>query len=174
MSRTNSHDSTLILGLGNPILGDDGIGCLVADRLKADFKTEDNIEVISASVSPLRMVDEIAGKERLIIIDSASTGSLEPGTLFEIEPSRKRPAPATTHSFSLDQLQEIGASLGLSMPRYVKMYGIEIVPPREYTSTLSPGIKTKIPELVREIASREMDDRPSEHSNNSARGETTV
>lgn len=174
MSRTSSPDSTLILGLGNPILGDDGIGCLVADRIKTDFKTEETIEVISASVSPLRMVDEIAGKERLIIIDSVSTGSREPGTLFEIEPSENRSSPVTTHSFSLDQLREIGASLGLAMPRYVKMYGIEIVPPKEYTSALSPGIRAKIPELVREIAGRELNEHPEEYSNNSARGETTV
>ena len=174
MTGTRSPDSTLILGLGNPILGDDGIGCLVADRIKTDFKSEDTIEVISASVSPLRMVDEIAGKERLIIIDSVSTGSLEPGTLFEIEPSEERSAPFSTHSFSLDQLREIGASLGLAMPRYIKMYGIEIVPPREYTSALSHCIRAKIPELVREIASRELNDQPSEYSSKSARGETTV
>lgn len=147
---------TMILGLGNPILGDDGIGCSVAEFIGDSLDTDSGVTVLSASISPIRLVDEISGHHRLIIIDSITTGQAEPGELLEIEFRKRSSFPISAHHFSIEQLQDIGTSLGLSMPGYVKVYGIEIIRPEVYEGSISPALRELLPELAEEIINREL------------------
>ncbi len=146
----------MILGLGNPILGDDGIGCSVAEFIGNGLAEGSRVTVLSTSVSLIRLVDEISGHHRLIIIDSITTGQAEPGELMEIEFRKRSASPISAHHFSIEQLQNIGNALGLTMPEYVKIYGIEIIRPEEYEEGLSPALSNLIPEFAEEIINREL------------------
>jgi len=146
----------MILGLGNPILGDDGIGCSVAEFIGNGLAEGSIVTVLSASVSLIRLVDEISGHNRLIIIDSITTGQVEPGELMEIEFRNRSSSPISAHHFSIEQLHDIGNALGLSMPEYVKIYGIEIIRPEVYEEGLSPALEDLLPEFAEEIINREL------------------
>ncbi len=141
----------MILGLGNPILGDDGIGCFVSELIGSRIPEDSGVTILSASVSPIRLLDEISGYERLVIIDSITTGRAEPGELLEIRFPRNGTLPVSAHHISIDQLLPAGNALGLSMPKYVKVYGIEIIRPEEYSDTLSPVLRKRLPEIAEEI-----------------------
>ena len=146
----------MILGLGNPILGDDGVGCSVAEFIGNGLAEGSGVTVLSTSVSLIRLVGEISGHRRLIIIDSITTGQAEPGELMEIEFRKRSASPISAHHFSIEQLQNIGNALGLSMPEYVKIYGIEIIRPEVYEEGLSPALSNLIPEFAEEIINREL------------------
>ena len=146
----------MILGLGNPILGDDGVGCSVAEFIGNGLAEGSRVTVLSTSVSLIRLVGEISGHRRLIIIDSITTGQAEPGKLMEIEFRKRSASPISAHHFSIEQLQNIGNALGLSMPEYVKIYGIEIIRPEVYEEGLSPALSNLIPEFAEEIINREL------------------
>ncbi len=146
----------MILGLGNPILGDDGVGCSVAEFIGNGLAEGSRVTVLSTSVSIIRLVGEISGHRRLIIIDSITTGQAEPGELMEIEFRKRSASPISAHHFSIEQLQNIGNALGLSMPEYVKIYGIEIIRPEVYEEGLSPALSNLIPEFAEEIINREL------------------
>ncbi len=146
----------MILGLGNPILGDDGIGCSLAEFIGNRLGTDSGITVLSTSVSLIRLVDEISGHHRLIIIDSITTGQAEPGELMEIEFRKRSSSPISAHHFSIEQLRDIGNALGLSMPEYIKIYGIEIIRPEVYEDGLSPALEDLLPEFAEEIINREL------------------
>jgi len=165
----------MILGLGNPILGDDGIGCVVAELIGNRLGTGSGVTVLSTSVSLVRLVDEISGHHRLIIIDSITTGQTEPGELMEIEFRKRSSFPISAHHFSIEQLQDIGNALGLSMPEYVKVYGIEIIRPEVYEDSLSPALQNLLPEFAEEIINRELLSNCMIHdSNTTPRGEFAV
>ena len=146
----------MILGLGNPILGDDGIGCSVAEFIGNGLAEGSRVTVLSTSVSLIRLVDEISGHHRLIIIDSITTGQAEPGELLEIEFRKRSSSPISAHHFSIEQLHDIGNALGLSMPEYVKIYGIEIIRPEVYEEGLSQTLEDLLPEFAEEIINREL------------------
>src|SRR4030066_253399 len=78
---------TLILGIGNPILSDDGVGFLVAERLKEALKTRKDITVKETSVSGLSLLDEITGYERLIIVAAIQTRDGKPGDIYRLTPA---------------------------------------------------------------------------------------
>jgi len=61
------NPKTLILGLGNPILSDDGIGLVVAERLKGRVG---GVDVISTPLTGLHLLDLMVGYDALFLIDA--------------------------------------------------------------------------------------------------------
>lgn len=149
-----------MLGMGNPILGDDGIGCRIASELKDRLDTRSGITFLSTSFSLVRIIDEIAGHDKLIVIDSISTGKHSPGTFLEIEilDEQYEHAPISQHHFSIGSLIDMGNRLGLDMPEEIIIYGVEIDPALEFTDTLSPVIEAGLPEYINEIVEKEFID----------------
>lgn len=150
--------STIIIGLGNPILLDDGIGCALADFIADRISANSGITVLSTSLSPIRLMDEIAGNDNLIIIDSITTGTCNPGTLHVLNAQVEDRHPVSVHHFTFEGMNRIGAALGLRMPNKVNIYGIEILRPEEYGSGLSPALRDRIPQMANEILSMEFPD----------------
>lgn len=75
---------TIIIGLGNPFLSDDGVGIIVANEIKKLLVNQNlnghNIAVTTASVGGLRLMEMMVGFDRAILIDSLVTGG-RPGTI---------------------------------------------------------------------------------------------
>jgi len=70
----------LVIGLGNPLMGDEGIGCVVARRLAADPGLPAHAEVLCGGTDLLRYADQIEGRARVVLIDAVDNGD-EPGTV---------------------------------------------------------------------------------------------
>ena len=109
---------TLILGLGNPILSDDSVGCRVAMALK-DILTEPDVDIMEASIAGLDFLDLLAGYDRVIIIDAIQTVKGVPGRIYRLEPETfadtRHAGPP--HDVNLSTALELGKKLGLPIPR---------------------------------------------------------
>ena len=79
---------TLIIGLGNPILGDDGVGWAVADKVQP--QTE--IEIEKLSLGGLSLMERISGYKRVILIDAIQSGSKPLGNV-SVFPLKDLPNP---------------------------------------------------------------------------------
>jgi hydrogenase maturation protease len=71
---------TLVLGLGNRLMGDDGIACHVADRLASDDAVLANADVISGATDVLRLADQFRDRRQVFVIDAA-LDDVGPGTV---------------------------------------------------------------------------------------------
>lgn len=70
----------LIGGIGNVLLGDDGVGPYVARLLAARYEFDDGVEVADLGTPALDLIDQISGKDAVILIDSIETDAA-PGTV---------------------------------------------------------------------------------------------
>ena len=70
---------TLIIGLGNPILGDDGVGWKVANQLTTIIDPDSSVEIDCASLGGLSLMERMLGYQRVIVIDSMETGQSPEG-----------------------------------------------------------------------------------------------
>jgi hydrogenase maturation protease len=61
---------TLILGLGNPILTDDGVGVLVAEEVRSRLPEDTPIDITEVSVGGLTLMETMIGYDRVILIDA--------------------------------------------------------------------------------------------------------
>lgn len=139
---------TLILGLGNPILGDDGVGIYIASALDGLFQ---DTEVYTASMIDLNMLDLFIEYDRVIVIDALLDGSSPIGTL------RKLPlGQATLHLFSSHgvhffELLQLGKDLRYDLPRIERIYGIGIGDGAVFGTELSPRLMEMIEDIIHEI-----------------------
>ena len=76
---------TLVLGLGNSILSDDSVGWRVIDQLKTKFNRV-GLTFAHSSASGIRLLEEIIGYDRLIIIDAIQTEGGQAGNVYHLDP----------------------------------------------------------------------------------------
>jgi hydrogenase maturation protease len=140
---------TLILGIGNTALTDDGVGCKVAQRLKKRLRGRSNITVKETAVSGLSLLDELTGYERLIIVDAIQTKGGKPGDIYKLSPGDfKTGRMAIVHDLGLVSTLELGRKLEMDMPREVIIFAIEAKDMATFSEQCTPEVKKAIPKAV--------------------------
>jgi hydrogenase maturation protease len=145
--------TTLVVGLGNPILGDDGVGWRVAERVREAVDDPD-VAVLCLSLGGLSLVEHLAGYRKVMIVDAMTTGA-PPGTLHRFaagaaeEPGAQH--TASVHDLSLASALALGRELGLDLPAEIRVVGVEAAPEFEFGETLSEAVARALPEAERSV-----------------------
>jgi hydrogenase maturation protease len=141
---------TLILGLGNPILSDDSIGIRIANLLKERCK---DLDAIEASAAGFRIIDEIVGYDKLIIIDSIKTGSAPVGTLFKFSEQdfNKTLHFTAPHDLSFFEAFEIMQQYYSDLPKEIVIYAIEVADTSTFSEYCTPQVESAIPVITERI-----------------------
>ncbi len=141
---------TVILGLGNELLGDDGVGIVAARLLKEEIR--DEVKVLESSLSGLALLDILVGYEKAILIDSILTESGIPGQVYEIDPQDLPPAKASSgHYAGLPELFEISEIYQLDFPQCVKIFAVEVEDPYTLKEGLSENVQDALPDLIARV-----------------------
>jgi len=142
---------TLVLGIGNPILGDDGIGFHIAQELAKEIKDE-NIDVKDTSVDGLNLLELIVGYDRLIVIDAIMTEDEKVGEIYRLkpenicEPARSAISP---HHFNLATTLEIGKRLfPKEIPEEIIVFAVGTQEVTKVTEEMTVKVKKAIPRVV--------------------------
>lgn len=121
----NRGDSTLVIGCGNRLRGDDGVGLELAACLGKHFGGD--ATVLAFEGEPISLLNLWTGFERVIIIDAVRSGEAV-GTLHRFEVSQK-PIPnslfgRSTHAYGVAEVIELARALN-KLPPKLTVYGIE-------------------------------------------------
>lgn len=139
----------LILGLGNDLLGDDGIGLLAASKLEGRFGPD--VAVQTSGLSGLYLLEPLEGFEDAIIID-AVVGD-RPGRVRELEASEVRPVPVpSAHYAGLPEALALARASGMRVPRRLRIFAVEMDPTQVIGTVPSPTVMDALPELMARIA----------------------
>ena len=148
---------TIILGVGNPILRNDGVGVHVAEELKKMINRPD-VKIDSAFTGGMNLLDLIVDHDRAILIDAVKRSDRKPGDV-DLLPIGELSAFHTCnpHDVSLPQAIELARRLGEKrVPKDIKLVGINIGELScEFGEELSGEIKKAIPKAV-EIVKEEV------------------
>jgi hydrogenase maturation protease len=145
----------LVVGLGNPILSDDGVGIRVAQEIK---NLCPNIEIIEASVAGFRLLDEIIGYDKVIIIDAMQKGEGTPGKLHRLSPENFASTLHGTspHDISFFEALKIMQDSGAKLPSTIIIYGIEVQETSLFSENCTEEVQKQIPTITREIIKNEL------------------
>jgi len=140
--------STLVLGMGNPILSDDGLGLVVARRLR-ELPMPSDVEVAESEVGGLRLLELVRGFTKVVIIDALRSGA-EPGTIGRVDAAAFRGGHryGSAHSIHLGTALELGEQLGYDMPGEVVVYTVEAVDVETFGEDLSPPVAAAAERVV--------------------------
>lgn len=141
---------TIILGIGNPILRNDGVGVHVAEELKKMISRPD-VKIDSAFTGGMNLLDMIVDHDRAILIDAVKRFDRKPGDV-DLLPIGELSAFHTCnpHDVSLPQAIELAKRLGEKrIPKDIKLVGINIGELScEFGEELSGEIKQAVPKAV--------------------------
>jgi len=146
--------NTLILGIGNPILTDDGVGIKIAHKLKEE---RPELEVVETGEAGLTLLDLITGYDRLIIIDSIKTEQGKPGQVYKVELEDLKPAMdfSSSHGIDIATAFKLGQRLGYRMPKSVSIYAVEMKDNTTFGERCTEEVEEKIPFIAKQIIDEE-------------------
>lgn len=144
MGTVGRPSSILVLGLGNPILGDDGVGWAVAQQVRAEVAQEIAIEVDFAALGGLSLMERMLGYRKVVLIDAIETGASPEGTVSSF-PLASLPNPmwghtASTHDTSLMTALQAAKAMGADIPGTVLVVAIEAKRTYDFSEKLSPRV----------------------------------
>lgn len=138
----------VVLGVGNLIMADEGVGVRVVEALERDYRLPPGVAAIDAGTSGMEMLEELSHLDFLLVVDAVAAGK-PPGTLVKLAGEavpvffRRNLSP---HGIGLS---DVLAALEFmdAAPREVVVIGVQPVS-LELSTELTPAIAARVPELV--------------------------
>ncbi|MDI6773960.1 MAG: hydrogenase maturation protease [Verrucomicrobiota bacterium] len=144
---------TVVIGLGNLLMGDEGVGIRIIRKLAEQEEQSPDTEFVEAGAAGMGIVHALAGRKKAVIIDCARMGE-RPGAMLRFAPrdvaSRKAQSAYSLHEGDILQAIELSARLG-ECPASVVIFGVEPVDlgPGD---RLSPALNARLDSYVRRVA----------------------
>jgi hydrogenase maturation protease len=144
----SSRGPTVVLGLGNPIMGDDGFGLVVLGRLQAEWSLPPEVETIDGGTWGLKLLPLIETAGRVLVLDAIEAG-LAPGSPVVLEQGelpRYFAQKLSPHQIDLREVLAL-AELRGALPSDVVAIGAQ--PERvELLAELSPILAGRVEEIA--------------------------
>jgi hydrogenase maturation protease len=138
----------LVIGLGNPLMGDDGVGCAVAERLADDPRLPESVDVMNAGTDLLRCAGRLDARRRVVIVDAVEDNGV-PGDVILLDEEDAELDLCQQHAHLLSTVEAIrllkmtsGASfllLGVTISR------VTMEP------SLSPAVAARLPAILSRV-----------------------
>jgi hydrogenase maturation protease len=146
-----THPRTLVMGIGNLLMGDEGIGVHAVREILEGLDLPPDIAVIDGGTGGFHLLSYFSDYARVIMIDATMDGQ-EDGTVTLIEPryASDFPRSLTAHDIGLRDLVESAALLGHLPKVYLVTVSISDMQPMRVS--LSPGLQAAVPRVVGRVA----------------------
>lgn len=139
---------TIVIGLGNPILGDDGVGWKVAEEVKKRVCARADVDVECVSLGGISLMERLIGYDRAVLVDAFKSeetrGSVLVMNLNDM-PNYSAVHTTSAHDVSLQNALEMGKNLGAKLPKRVMIVGVTTEPSFEFSNDLTSEAQAAVP-----------------------------
>ncbi|MFZ7103633.1 MAG: hydrogenase maturation protease [Peptococcaceae bacterium] len=138
---------SLVVGLGNPILSDDGVGNKIAGILKN--KVNPDVEVVEATLAGFNLLELLAGYETAVLVDAIQTKGGKAGDIYKLNKDDLAFSQrlASVHDINLYTAWQLGEQLGVSLPDKLVIFAIEVEDVLTFSESLTPQVEAAVPEV---------------------------
>jgi hydrogenase maturation protease len=156
----------LVLGIGNTIMGDDGVGIYVARMVKERTRSRADVQVKELGVSGFKLVEEILGYDEVIIVDSYASEGTEPGRIRELGPGDFEDTLHASSPHGANFATALALYTNLQpyrIPRKLRIFTVDIHATAAFGESLSDRVREAALKLT-ELVLREMEQGDEGHS----------
>lgn len=145
----------VILGIGNILMSDEGIGVHAVEALQQRFLLPDNVDVVDGGTTGMELLPDLQGAQHLIVVDAVRVG-VAPGTVVRLEGDEVPAFFKTKLSPHQVGLSDVLAALRFSggEPERVVLIGVQPVS-LDMAMELSPEVAAKM-DRVLELVTAEL------------------
>ncbi len=155
--QAHRRKDVVVIGLGNILLSDEGIGVHLIKRLSTRQNEFPLVDFIDAGAAGMSLLHLIANRKKAVILDCAKMDA-QPGTIRRFTPDQvesvKKLSNFSLHEVDILQVINLSRQLG-ECPGEITFFGIQpesISPGRDLSKTLSSGIDNYIADICKELA----------------------
>ena len=138
----------VVLGIGNIILSDEGVGVRAAEALEATYELPDYVEVIDGGTAGMELLGPLSGVDLLLVLDAVTAGGA-PGTIVKLA-GREVPvffrSKLSPHQVSICDVLA-GLEFSGELPRDLVLIGVE-PESMELGLELTPTVAARLPEMA--------------------------
>jgi hydrogenase maturation protease len=142
----DSKGKTLIVGMGNLLCRDEGIGVHVVQEMEK-MELPGHIELLDIGTSTMDLISHLEGVERLIVIDAMQGGGV-PGTIYKCKPEDllpKEEGPISLHEIGLLESLDMAKKMGWEIQTVVVGVEPEVL---DWGMELSEAVRDKVPKII--------------------------
>lgn len=142
--------TTVVLGLGNLVHADDGVGIHAIEWLRRDPRVPPGVVLIDGGTQGLSLIPHISGFQRILVIDAVNAGK-EPGTLIRLEGDALQTLPGkpSVHQLGFADLMIAMKLLG-EPPEEVVVIGVQ-PSSTDWSAELTEPVRDSLGELLRVV-----------------------
>ncbi|HEX9861581.1 MAG TPA: HyaD/HybD family hydrogenase maturation endopeptidase [Nitrospirota bacterium] len=138
----------IVLGLGNILLKDEGVGVRVIERMQRDYAFPEGVTLFDGATAGLDLMPVIEGYEKVIIVDTVKTGE-PPGSIFRFtldDIKLKVPYKTSLHQIGVVEMFAIAEAMGKKHDAVI--IGVQPFDMSSWGLELTPDIEAKVPEII--------------------------
>jgi len=150
-SEGNRHRSIVVLGMGNMLMKDDGIGVWVVRGLADAYDWPAQVRFVDGGVAGLRCLSEFENADGLLIID-AVLGRETPGTVYRLKPedvNARGSSRPSAHEVGVFELISVAKAIGKLPP--TRILGIQPGDAHEFGAELTPVLRDALPRVIEAV-----------------------
>ncbi|MDY0341617.1 MAG: hydrogenase maturation protease [Coriobacteriia bacterium] len=146
----DNHPRILVLGIGNVLMLDEGIGNRVATELERNYRFPDDVRVMDGGTMGYGMLHLFRGVEFLLVVDAMDGSSLAPGTVVRISPEDFAPNQVMHSLHDLRFVDVLQAAQLIDIMPEADCIGIQVenMSPVEMTIGLSEPVEAAVPRAI--------------------------
>lgn len=150
-----AQGSILILGIGNDILTDDGIGPRLVKELEEQLNLPE-ITFLTAATGGMDILELIRDYRKVIILDAIKTKGGIPGAVYFLTPAdfRETLHISSFHDISFLTALELAEKLTIPLPREIHIIAIEVVEDLTFSTAFSPQVASKYDQIRQQVMDR--------------------
>jgi hydrogenase maturation protease len=148
-----SEQRILVMGVGNPLMRDEGIGPRAIEMLLTGYEFPDNVEVVDAGTMGLTILNLLDGIDELIVVDAVKDTGHDPGTVLVLSPEDLASSQVlhSLHDLRLVDVLENASLIGRA-PHAV-IVGVQIERIEQWVLELSESVEEALPVAVAAVLS---------------------
>lgn len=147
-------ERTVILGLGNTILTDDGAGIYVVREIRTLITNHRSpITIKEASLGGFNFIDLLTGYDRAVIVDAIHTKDGTPGEFYELDTAALKPSArlSSLHQIDFATACELAKNMGIDFPCEIAIFVMEVEDEFSFGERCTPKVAEAIEPMARSI-----------------------
>ncbi len=142
--------STIVIGIGNLLMGDEGVGVHIAQKLEKSAILPETVDILDGGTGGFHLLGYFQNYDHVILIDATADGK-PPGTISVLEPkfSSDYPVTLTAHDIGLKDL--IDALYLLDREPHITLFTVTIDDLTQTSISLSPAVQSAVDPTITRI-----------------------
>ena len=144
---------TILIGLGNPILGDDGVGWKVVEYIQQHCSLPASVDIDCLALGGISLMERMIGYDRAVLVDAIVTRQRPTGSILYLDiddlPNQAGGHLTSAHDTSLQVALRLGRSMEIKLPKRITIVAVESQNVYEFSEELTLPVKTAVPEAAK-------------------------